>query len=51
LVKLLLTENYPLVSGMVASGKYISAYVREFVQELQETEQWNLPEMHEALVR
>ncbi len=51
LVKLLLTENYPLVSGMLASGKYISHYVKEIVSEWQETENWDWTKMHEDLAR
>ena len=49
LVKLLLTENYPLISGMLASGKYISAYIKEFVRELEEVEHWDWAKMHEEL--
>lgn len=50
LVKLLLTENYPLISGMLASGKYISSYIKEFVRELEENEHWDWAKMHQDLV-
>jgi len=50
LIKLLLTEHAPLIADLLHSGKYISAYMKEFYQEL-EREGWNWAKMHAELAR
>jgi hypothetical protein len=49
LVKLLLTENDPLVAGLLPQAKYISTYIKEFHQEL-EKEGWDWSKMHRELI-
>jgi hypothetical protein len=34
LVKLLMTEHAPLVASLLSSGKYISAYIKDFYQDV-----------------
>jgi len=49
LVKLLLTENHPLVVALLPQAKYISLFIKEFHQEL-ETEGWDWAAMHRELI-
>jgi len=34
LVKLVITEHYPIISGFLTEQKYVSSYLRDFVSEL-----------------
>lgn len=49
LVKLLLTENDPLVASLLPQAKYISSYIKAFRLEL-EKEGWDWSKMHRELI-
>jgi len=49
LVKLLLTENYPLIARLLPKAKYISTYILDFYQVL-EIEGWDWQKMHRELI-
>lgn len=49
LVKYLLTENYPIISGMLESGKYVSTYIRSYWQELTSSG-WDFALNHRAMM-
>lgn len=49
LMKYLMTENYPIISSMLESGKYVSTYVRVYWQELKELA-WNFEANHKAMI-
>mgnify|MGYP001228348923 CR=1 FL=1 len=49
LVKLLLTENYPLVENLISTGgKYLSNHIQSFVAEMS-SEGWNWEQEHKLL--
>jgi hypothetical protein len=49
LVKLLMTENDPFIVSLLISGKYISAYMKDFRLEM-ENAGWDWERMHVELV-
>ena len=49
LVKLLMTENDPFIVSLLISGKYISAYMKDFRLEMEDAG-WDWDKMHAELV-
>lgn len=48
LVRLVVTEHYPIISGFLAEGPYLSQYLRDYVAEA-EQDGWNWSAEHSRL--
>jgi len=49
LLKLIITEHYPIIKSMVNAEKFISPMIGEFIQEYEKKYGWNWEEEHRKL--
>jgi len=49
LVRLVVAEHFPIISGFMSEGPYLSQYLRDYVRKTEKPEGWNWAEQHRAL--
>ena len=49
LVRLVVTEHFPVVSGFMAEGPYLSQYLRDYIETMESEGYWDWQKQHHAL--